>query len=478
MKKKLVSFIVFLVLVLNLLTGCTLNQKQDEVTEIRDVQEADLIIVGGGGAGLSAAMTAAEKGLDVIVLEKMPFVGGNMVISAGIIQAAGTSVQREFGIEGDTPEKFMNDLTITDSPYKNPQRPLSTIMHEGSRDIVDELVERGLEFAGFDEVNHRQQFVAPFGNGAPKLVQLLKETAVSAGATILVNTEVTELITDEDRVVGVIAKQGDKEGIAFRGKAVILATGGFAANQEMVAQYMPQFAGLPTWAQPGTTGDGIHMAEKIGAATVAMDAGMHVALINPDTNYYTNPRRGILVNTDGARFYDETTLLYSEMAKATSDQPERRGYVVIDEKLLKENGADYNIYIERGVAKSANSLEELANKLNMSKLVDTVNSYNAMVLAGEDKEFERTFQLNTLTPGDRFYAIQVVPHPYNTYGGIQIDTKTRVLNNKGEIIPGLYAAGEVCGSIEVQEGLEYTTGNGQALVFGRLAVETFLEDTK
>lgn len=487
MRRKVFSLIGLLVLITVLLSACG-GQQQNEENEAlgenntqeevhnaeNDVQKADMIIVGGGGAGLSAAMKAAEEGLDVIVLEKNSFVGGNALVSSGIIQAAGTSFQEEFGIEGDTPEKFMDEMTVPDSPYKNPDRPLSTIMYEGSRDIVEELVDRGLEFAELDEVNKRQHFVAPPPKGAPNMIKLLEETAIDAGATIEVDTEATELITDGDRVVGVKAKQGDKE-VEYHGEAVLMATGGFAANNEMLSEYMPQFADLPTWGQPGTTGDGIKMSEKVDAATVAMDGGMHLKLVNNDTKTSPNVRRGILVNVNGERFYDETTRLYSEMAKAAIDQPEKRGYTIIDDQILADNEGMFDQYLEEGLAKSADSLEELADELNMPNLVETVTNYNVMVDEDEDTDFGRTLQLNSLT-GDKFYAIEVEPHPYNTYGGLEIDEKAHVLNTEGEVIPGLYAAGEVTGSVEVQEGLEYTTGNGQALVFGRLAVETFMEE--
>ncbi|MGI6687337.1 MAG: flavocytochrome c [Christensenellales bacterium] len=440
-------------------------------------KETEVLVVGGGVAGLATAMTAAEAGADVLLIERMPFLGGNAIISAGIIQAAGTSVQREHGIEDDSPEKFIADLANPDGKYQSDEKPLSHIMHREGSKQVEAMRARGLEFVAFQKEDLRMHIVAPeLFKGGATLIHLLEKEARAAGAEIMLDTRATSLIIEDGRVVGVKA-EGLEQDVVIRAKAVILATGGYSSNKEMVAKYLPELANINSRAAKSIVGDGIILAESAGGYAYAMDSGQQMFYVSKqsgiDVPLLLAFTPSIIVNKNGDRFVNES-IDYNLAARACVAQPDSTGYIVFDEEVRRGHGTiDY--YLGLGLVIEADTLEELADKIGVAKLTETVQNYNEMAKAGEDKDFQRMVNFKALeTP--KFYAIEVEPQIYNSYGGIKIDEMAHVVNKAGQPIPGLYAAGEVAGSPEVQEGLRYTSGLAQGLVFGEIAAETAIAE--
>ena len=448
-------------------------------------EEYDVIVVGAGAAGLMASVTAAEGGLKTLVLEKMPYLGGNMKISAGIIQAAGTSIQAQYGIEGDTVEAFMEDDKNPDSPYEtdySTDDPVFTrIMYEGCADIVEELVGRGMEFVDFEPATPRYHIMSPaLYQGGNTLTNLLQQQGEAAGAVYKVDAPAKELVTDEaGNVVGVIAEEAGQR-IQYNCPAVILCTGGFSSNNELVSQYYPKYANLRSRASVGATGDGFLMATAVGAATRGMDTDQQMFFVSADTDtdvpLLLTYCSAILVNQKGDRFVNED-INYCLAARATALEEGQVAYIVFGE-AIRQNRPEVQGYIDNGAVVEAESIEALAEKIGTPDLVDTLAHYNELAEAGEDTEFGRVVNFETLTSDGSWYAIKVAPAIYNSYGGIAIDTDTHVLKEDGSIIGGLYAAGEVTGSPEVWEGYFYTTGNGQGLVYGKIAAETVMAEKK
>lgn len=437
----------------------------------------DFVVVGGGAAGLTAALVAAENNQKVAVLETMAFLGGNTVMSAGIIQSSGTSVQEEHGIQNDAPKKFMDDLENKKSKYYTGDRTYSTIMHENSGPMIDKLRARGLEFVNFQKETPRYHVVAPeMYKGGQTLIDLLEKEAINAGTEIFLNTRGRELITEDGVVTGLVAET-DKSIYRIAAKKVILGSGGFSSNKEMVAEALPEYAELNSRAGAGILGDGLLMSEAVGGYRTAMDSGQHMFHVStasgidvPLLMIYTGT---IIVNKNGERYVDESGD-YSGTAKTLAKQPDSTGYMIFDQGI-RGSYKEIENYFSQGAVVEADSIEKLAEVIGLPNLPKTLARYNEQAEQGEDTDYGRVSNLMTINEGP-FYAIEVEPKMYNSYGGLKIDTEARVITKEGDVIPNLYAAGEVTGAVEVQEGLAYTSGIAQALVYGEIAAKTALAE--
>lgn len=444
-------------------------------------ETADLVVVGAGGAGLSAAVQASQAGVEnIIVLEKMPMVGGNTNKATGGMNAAESTPQANAGIE-DSIETMIAD-TMKGGKDLNDQALVEKLAIE-AREGIDWLIELG---ADLNEVARaggatNDRIHRPVGGAAvgPDIISTLKTAASDQGVDVRTWNEVTELLTDESgNISGVKAK--DKEGNEYTIKttAVVVATGGFGANSEMVAQYRPAIADFATTNHPGATGDGIKLVQTAGGALVDIEQiQIHPTGVPAQGLLITEGVRGdgaILVNKNGERFYNELETR-DNVAAAILEQQDSEAFLVFDE-VIREGLHAIEDYIHAGVVVEADSIEELAAIINVdaATLQTTIDAYNIAVETQNDP-IGRTSLLHPITTA-KFYAIQISPIIHHTMGGVKINTDTQVLNENGEVIQGLYAAGEVTGGVH---GANRLGGNAVAdiIVYGRqagLSVAEFL----
>lgn len=447
------------------------KEAEDKALEEQTL-EADVVVIGAGGAGMTAAITAHEAGKEVILLEKMPYAGGNTTKSTGGMNAAETSVQAELGIE-DSVQTFIDD-TMTGGKNVN-DLALVTTMAENSAEAIDWLASIGapLPEVSFSGGATNKRIHRPEGGAAvgPYLVEKLLAKIGEDEISLLYNTEATELIVEDGAVTGVKAT-GDGVRYTINAKAVVLATGGFGANLEMCAAYSPDLAGFVTTNSPCATGDGIKMAEAVGAATVDMgQIQIHPTVYQATSLMVTESVRGggaILVNASGERFVDEMETR-DVVSAAEIAQEGGYAYLVFDQ-AQRDNLSAIDSYVSNGLTVQADTIEDLATQMGVdaSNLQATVEAWNQAVAEQNDEAFGRTTGMDVDISVAPFYAIQIAPGIHHTMGGVKIDTTASVISVDGEPIPGLFAAGEVTGGVH---GANRIGGNAVAdiIVFGRIA---------
>ena len=481
---------------------------------------ADIVIVGAGGAGMTAALTAADAGKSVLVLESQPAVGGNSVKSTGGMNAAKTVYQdantfdEAAGIEKTlkAAEGYADNEAITALAAKVREQweawqaapegyfdstelfALDTLIGgKGLNDpaLVETLVNNSAAAIDYlDSINIHLNNVAAFGGASVKRIHRPvneEGKTVSVGAytvpllekacqendkiALLTDVTATKLLTENGTVVGVEAqgKAGNK--VTVNAKAVILATGGFGANLDMVVQYKPDLAGFMTTNAAGIQGQGILMATEIGAATVDMEQIQIHPTVQADTaSLITEGLRGdgaILVNANGERFIDEVGTR-DVVSAAEIAQPGSFSWLVVDQKMVDASSVIQG-YINRGLMLKGDTCEALAAELGIpaDAFAATMEKWNGYVAEKNDPDFGRTSFAQPLDTAP-FYAVKVTAGIHHTMGGLKIDPQTHVLNTEGAIIPGLFAAGEVTGGVH---GGNRLGGNAVAdfVVFGRIA---------
>lgn len=421
-------------------------------------QQVDVLIAGAGGAGLTAAIEAAKAGARTVILEKEPSIGGQTIVSVGNVDAAGTCVQRAAGIE-DSPERWWKEKEAEVRRHK--RRPeIKKYVYDGSPELIEWLIGLGVEFLPPEPAIPRWHVVAPdFYNGW-RMVRILEAEARKQGADILVNHRVVELYTDgQGRVVGVKVQPKGGEPINYRAGAVILATSGFHANQEMVEEYCPLYARAAILPESprSSTGDGILMGKAIGAALEDMEAGATMTT-TAGIMLVTDPI--ILVNKQGKRFMNELDSYVAagvNMLKLKLDY----GFYIFDEKVMRARQSSIEYYVKRGIVTVAPTVAELAAKagIDAQGLAETIRCFNGYADAGKDAEFGKEGILLQRFDKPNFYALRVQPLRYKSEGGLMINLKAQVLDQTQEQpIPGLYAAGQTCGSIHPQLSDTLITG--------------------
>ena len=305
----------------------------------------------------------------------------------------------------------------------------------------------------------------------PKMTEILEEKKVD----ILFGTAATELIEKDGAIVGV--KAGD---ITVNAKSVVLATGGFAANLEKVAEIKPELKGFVTTNAATLMGDGIWMAEKVGADVVDMDQiQIHPTVEQETSSLITEGVRGdgaILVNQDGKRFIDEVGTR-DVVSAAEIEQPGSYAYLIFDQAMVEKSGPLQG-YIEKGFTKQGETYEELAKELEIDEktLAETMENWNKAVVSKKDEEFGRTAFADELKTAP-YYAIKLSPGVHHTMGGLKINKDTQVLDKDGNAIPNLYAAGEITGGVH---GANRLGGNAVAdiIIYGRIAGQNAAKNVK
>ena len=483
--------------------------------------EADVVVVGAGGAGMTAAITAAGEGKSVVILESQSMVGGNSVRATGGMNAGKTVYQdeNEFGESAGVEktlktaaEKYADNETITAlaktvseqwAAYQaNPTgyfdsvelMELDTMI--GGKGINDpELVETLCANSAdaidwLDEHGITLHNVSSFGGASVKrihrpvnaegktvsvgsyMIPLLEENCEKAGVKMMLDTTATEILTDANgAAVGVKATGASGETVTVNAKAVVLASGGFGANLDMVVKYKPELKGFMTTNAPGIQGQGIEMAQAIGAATVDMDQiQIHPTVEANTAALITEGLRGdgaILINEEGQRFIDEVGTR-DVVSAAEIAQTGSYSWLVVDQAMVDASSVIQG-YIKKGYTVTGATYEELGKAMGVDEaaFAETMEKWNGYVEAKNDPDFGRTSFANPLNTAP-YYAVKVTAGVHHTMGGLKINANTEVLNEKGEVIPGLFAAGEVTGGVH---GANRLGGNAVAdfTVFGRIA---------
>jgi fumarate reductase flavoprotein subunit len=448
------------------------------VTSAAD-ESTDVLVIGGGGAGLSAAIAAKENGANVIIVEKMPMLGGNTNYATGGLNASETELQKQKGVH-DTNQKFYDD-TMKGGKFKN-NPSLVKVMTEKSAEIVKWLGEKGADLTDLgrmagqgEDRTHRPKGGAPVG---PDMVDALATVTEKENITTKLKTKAVDIQNDGNKKI-VTVEGPDGKTYEIEAKSVVIATGGFGANPDMVVKFVPELKGFGTTNHPGATGDGIGLAEKVGADFVDMKEIQTHPTVVPKVNYMiTEAVRGngaILVNRDGKRFVNELETR-DVVSKAELDQKGGTAYLVFDDGVRQSLKA-IDGYKKRNLLTEGATPEELANKLNIpaDEFKATIDKYNKFVNDKKDAEFDRNSLPRTLVTGP-FYAVEVGPAIHHTMGGITINEKTEVQSN-GKTVPGIYAAGEVTGGVH---GANRLGGNAMTdiTVFGKIAGEQAAEYSK
>lgn len=449
----------------------------------------DVIVVGGGGAGMIAALAASEGDARVLLVESEKRLGGSTALSAGIIYAGATSVQRSAGIVGDTAEAMFNYCMMVHQ-YRA-DAALIRRFCEGGAETIDYLISHGVEFdaertyAGGLEPGGMRRSHRPKGSGAGVAAAL--DAAISRRAIdVALSTRVEGLLVDNGEVRGIVA-----DGAEVTAGAVVIATGGFGANSQLVAKLYPDAVAaggdwLWYFGSNGSRGDGIVMAEQAGAAITGANRGLIAITPGFDRdNEVFHPPWLTLINTNGRRFVLEG-MPYGLMQRAFLDQPGHKGFAVIDETsksnaranpayagLMAQNWTAENIdrLVGEGRIIKADTVEELASKIGCppARLQITFDQYNRDCDAGRDRAYNRDPQFMHPLRTAPFYAAEMRPAILAaTFAGIDIDPDARALGPDGRPIRGLYAAGETTSSMgELYVGGGNAVGN--AMVFGRIA---------
>lgn len=446
-------------------------------------ENADFVIVGGGGAGMAAAIEAAGLGLKTVLLEKMPILGGSSLLSTGGMNVVGSDQQKAAGFK-DTTEIFTkdslfvgkgkNDTALLKVLGDNADSALKWFENLGGELQLDKGVYGGCTVP-------RMHFT-PTGGVGKYMVHFMKPALEKSGADVRVNSQVVRLEKDKTgRVTGVLVKGKNTGLYRINAKAVLLSTGSYANNGALVAKYHPEFFGMVSSAQPGSHGDGILLGEGVGAQVNHLErVQVHPNIASGTSLMITLAMRtngGILVNNQGKRFFNDNAPR-NELGAAMLRQPAQKVWLIYDDAVVAKRAKVHHGYEMLGLVTQAASPKELAEKLGLppEAFEKTMKEYAGFVKNGRDEAFGRKELPEPLNQGS-LYAIDVVPAIGGTLGGLRTDTSTQVLDEAGKPIPGLYAAGEVVGDWHGEDryGGNAVTGN---IVFGRLAAQQAYEAMK
>ncbi len=433
---------------------------------------ADVVVVGAGSAGLTSAIAASENGARVIVLEKMPMLGGNSMQAAGYmlalpafsdsktLAAARTALEEDMLAEGGS----------------SANRDKISLIARQSRAAIEWLQGLGADLHNTNDYV-REDFqlswrpVASTYTVGEELIKVLVRGVEERNIPMLTLTQVTECLVDSSgRVTGVRAMTSEGRKIEVRADAVVMSTGGFAASDQMIERYVRLPFPMSSTNLPGTTGDGLLIAEKLGARLTNMDQAM-VHLTTLPFSGLVIPMQartagGILLNDKGHRFMNELSTELEPFYR----RAEGRAWLVLDQEIIDRSPALKN-YVASGFMFRGRTEEELARlcRLNAETLVEELDRYRAFVRRQVDADYHRPSMKSFLNHYP-LYAISVRPGLQSTLGGLATDLRTRVLNEQNKPIPGLYAVGEVVGGVFGARRLEGSSLTA-SVIFGRIAGE-------
>ncbi len=460
---------------------------------VKETQNKDVVVIGAGGAGLVAAIEAKNNGAkNVIVLEKMAFAGGNTLISGGEYAAPNNWVQVKKGLK-DSNDAFYNDILKGGDNEGDPKlvRVLADNALSGAewlKDYINMTFEDRQMFFGGHSV---ERSLVPQGATGVEMISKLLAKAEELNIPVLYETPATELIVDKGRVIGVKVVSEDKEYTFLAKDGVILATGGFGSNLEMRVKYNKDVdENILSTNTVGITGDGITMAEKIGAQLEDMPFIQTYPTCDPISGallYFGDVRLvggSILVNQEGKRFVEELERR-DVISMAIKNQTGNAAYQFCDEAQVKLSGVaehhadEVNYLFNNKLLVKADTIKEAADffGIDAAELEKTVAKYNQYAKDGKDLEFNKRGKLTPFEAKGPFYIMKAVPAVHHTMGGVKIDENARVINTKGEVIKGLYGAGEVTGDIHGTNRLG-SDAIADITVFGRIAGQNVVKDNK
>ena len=454
------------------------------VKNIPAVSNYDVVVIGAGGAGFSAAIEAKNAGANVVLLEKMPAVGGNSLISGAEMNAARNWVQPKLGILDDSAERHAAD-TFKGGDKKGDMKVIN-VMTANALDAAkwcrDYLGVRFEDDNLFFFGGHKRALI-PVGHTGTEFIAKFQAKADELGIPVITDMKAEELIKDKTgRVVGVKATSHGAT-YTFNAKGgVVLATGGFGANKAMVKKYNPKIdERFKTTDAPGTTGEALYMAKRAGAQLVNMGYIQTYPICDPISGVIeliadSRFDGAIMLNQEGKRFVEELERR-DVLSEAILKQTGNYCWVLWNDNIgkisntVKEHPTEYEAFTKQGIMATCPDLKCIADftKMPLKQLESTVKRVSSMAGKGNDKDFHHRGGLMDMSEG-QYYVIKAVPSTHHTMGGVRINEKAQALTAKGQVIPGLWAAGEVTG---VTHGTNRLGGNAYTdiIVFGRIAGE-------
>ena len=446
------------------------------------VEQTDVVVVGAGAAGLTAAITAFDGGAKVIVLEKQPIAGGNSMLAAGGMNATETTFQKAKGIK-DSIALMYEDTMKGGQNMNDPE--LVRVLANNSASSVAWLTSIGADISDIGQMAGASAYRThrPTGGAAvgAHISKVLRQNVADRKMDLRVNSKVLRVLKDSNgRVEGVLVS-GKHSGVyVIKAKVVVMTAGGFSANADKVAALRPEFKGMTTSNQPGATGDGMDLGAQVGGQLKDMkEIQIHPTVAAGSRILITEAVRGngaILINRDGKRFVNELTTR-DKASNAILAQRGQAAYLVFDEVIRKSLGQIQG-YFELELVKQGDTPEALAQVLGMpaDNFVQSLATYNKAVESKNDTEFKRA-DLPRFVKTGKFYAIEVKPGIHYTMGGLKINTEAQVIDQDGKPMPGFFAAGEVTGGVH---GANRLGGNSisETITFGRIAGANALKVAK
>ncbi|MGT2715930.1 oxidoreductase [Streptococcus respiraculi] len=463
-------------------------------------EEVDVVVVGGGAAGIAAALRADELGLSVALVEKLSFIGGAISVSGGNQVVMGSRLQHESGVLDDTPQLMMEDF-LENGNHKNVMELLELLANNVGQatDWVHDYVGVEYDMAGGLHVlaEYRKNRELAYAHGGHGFAASVRAKMAASSVNLLLQTKAEKLLTDgQGRVTGLVAVEENGTTHRISSKAVILTTGGYGNNKAMLSD---ELKGVLFYGTRSSMGEGVQMAQApdVNAATLMMDLGKiypNGVEVSPGTakstiggNIAVLRENGLLVNTNGQRVVNERASNH-DILDVLMEQESKVLYLLLDQhhfsifrKEIAEGGISEK-EVEEWLASNgsktpylfhADTLEELADLAGMDThaLANTVERFNSFVANGKDEDFNRQIEFLQVPVGEGpYYMIEQKPRFATTMGGLVVNSRLEVMNQDGQAIAGLYAAGEVVGGVM---GTDSPSGanNAWALTSGKLAAE-------
>ena len=456
-------------------------------TEKIDKTDYEVVVIGGGGAGLAAAISAAEHGAkDIVLIEKLPAVGGNTLLSGGEMAAPNNWLQEKEGIK-DSVDQFYEDILKGGDNENDPKlvRVLAENALDGAKWLRDDIGVTFEDYMLFFGGHSVKRSLVPLNASGAELVKKLKAKAEEMGVTILTDTDAKKILSKDgnDHYDQVMALNNGEEVTFNASKGIVLATGGFGSNLEMRVKYNKDMDDkILSTTSPGSMGDGLNIGEAIGGVLTDMSFIQTYPTCDPETGrllYVGDVRlegRSILVNLEGERFVEELERR-DVISKAVTQQSDGHSYMFWDQsamdasKVNVKHKEEYDSLIERGLMVKADTIEEAAKHfgINEKNLAATVEKYNGFAKAGKDEDFKKRGELVPFSEGP-YYIMKSIPAVHHTMGGLMINTKAQLIDANQKPIDGVYAAGEVVGDIHGTNRLG-SDAIADIIVFGRIAGE-------